>query len=269
MPPFESREANGIRSRFWGSAFDGYRVSIVSVATVKGDAETVLAKPVLAGLRHHIPHLRRWGDADSSPAADIALTFDMLNEPCLCFTITALADKGNDERLWPSSRLANEVLYLENSTTRYELSVFPDNVASASVSEDGADDVRQQPEARDRNLRFAKLKTDTIRRLRAATSAAAELSEEPDDTTTSVIDGASKADSSEAETLKRSEGDRCRRNDLEPVAPLSVPLPASAVDTIGVVKWKDLQWGPDGLTVNGTYYGISKLVFAPISVKTN
>lgn len=219
MPGFAGRDRNGVRSRSWGTGYHGARISIVSVATVKDGKETVLASSVAAGLRPYIPHLVPWGAPDSATlSSDVSLSFDLLNEPCLCYNITAVADKGFDQNLWPSRRLATEVMYLESLDERYELAAV---VAAGEEAE--------------LVLRWSRVKPATMARLRVAGSVRGSV------------------------FSKSATG----RGDA---AALGTPLPAPAVDVISpAVTWPDLQWTPDGVTVEGEHFVLRKLVFAPIS----
>lgn len=237
MPPFESRESNGLRSRAWGAAYDGARISIVSVARVIGDKYTVQEKPILASLQPYAPHLVRWGAWNSSISSEISLCFDLLNEPCLCFTITAVTDEGSGS----SRRLQNEVIYLENNTCRYELSAVPSN---------GTTDESMSLKEEMPLLRFGRLKPETITRLRIEKSIAAPLRSKR--RRSSVAEDVSKSDAS---------ADDGGTLDGKPDC-LPVPLPNDAIDVTTIIRWTDLQWTPDGATVDGKHYSFSKLVFA-------
>lgn len=241
-PGFEAQERNGVRSRAWGTEYEGTCISIRSVSAVKNGHGTVLEKSVLAGLRSYIPHLVQWGASDSATlTSDVALSFDLLNEPCLCYSIAAIADKSFDPNLWPSRRLSTEVLYLESMGVRYELAALPRAASGGDDTkkdaEEGDDEnMEEDDEEEDKEeppllLRWSRVKPDTLNKLRIA---------------------------SIGRTRRKKRGKGANST--------PVPLAEADVDVLATaVKWTDLQWNPDGVTVNGVHYSLSKLVFKAIS----
>lgn len=225
MPCFESSHRNGIRSRCWGSVYNGLCMSIMHVATVKNGKETILANPVAALLRPYIPHLVWSGVQDSAPlSADVPVTFDLLNEACLCYNIAAVADSGTDESLWPRWRLASEVMYLESATERFELAAL---VPQAHV---GGQSSVESEKSQDLKLRLARLRKDTLNKLRLQGSFHAFVGSGGKGVT------------------------------------LTTPLPASSVEIIAEgLTWSDLQWTSDGLTVNGKHLVLRKLAYKPVN----
>lgn len=255
--PFEARDCNGLRSRAWGSVYEGARISIASVTAVKGGVHTVLAKPVLAAVSHRIPHLAPWssdegskpgssgssvgGDSGNGPSKlstgpsgaavivaaklvpEATVSFDLSNEPCLSYALTAVANIGLDPDLWPARRLTREVLYIENASCRYEVAVLPEDLPS-----DIGTGMVDPP------VRFAKVKAEALMRLLLCGG------------TMNKARGAPSASSgSERESVE-------------------VPCPASDVDVIvPKLKWSELFWDTKGVTVNSVHYNIDKLAYRP------
>lgn len=250
-PPFPAGDSNGIRSRAWGSAYEGARISIVRVSTVKGLEETPLAKPSLAAIRFGIPHLVPWTCDDSAKNAmapglplkdDVppvvaqqpksptpsknprtergmpkaTVLFDLTNEPCLSYTLSIVADKGNDPELWPSKRLKSEALYVETLRSRFEI---------CSVPRESAETVGDKP-----FVRFGRVKSDTLNRLLMKNS-----------------------------TLTWAKDAQSAKN-VDNVSP--VPLPEGDLDIIHKrIEWSSLSWDPSGITVGTTYYKLKKVAF--------
>lgn len=243
MPPFESRESNGLRSRAWGTAYDGARISVQSVARVIGDKITVQETPILGSLQSYAPHLVRWGAWNSSMLSEVNLCFDLLNEPCLCFTIAAVTSYGDGS----NRRWRNEVIYLENQFHRFELSV----VTSGKGTADRVDPCDPSAEKESPLFRFARLKPETIDRLRVEKSAAITARPLKRHKAVCMSDSKDAENDMVVDTAATSNG-------------LPVPLPNEAVQEIAKLGWTDLQWTPEGLTLNSTHYTFSKLVFARI-----
>lgn len=211
-------------------------MSIVQVAAVKDGVETVLANPVAALLRPYVPNLVWAGVHESAPmSVDVPVMFDSLNEPCLCYSIAAVAGGGVDERLWPRRRLASEVMYLENATDRFELAAInPVGEGSEKRGKKRLADNSVKPF--DLRLRLAKIRKGAVAKLRLQ---------------------------SNVHTLRHSKGDKTGN--------LPTPLHSDSLEVVrNDLSWSDLLWTADGLSIKsdgGKYLDsvkVTKLAFKAV-----
>ena len=56
---------------------------------------------------------------------EITVQYNLCNEPWLKYALSLVTDRGLDPKLWTSYRLRSEVLFLESTTQRFELSRCP------------------------------------------------------------------------------------------------------------------------------------------------
>lgn len=128
---------NGLQSRT--SIRDpGARVLIRKVVALDVHGNEVSLPP-------HVPVLT------STPP--LAAVFDLANHPAIVYCLQVVADRGNDRSGWPSKRLTREVLYVESSHKRFEIT----KVDPPERREDG------KPPKKGLYVRFSQVKPDIIR----------------------------------------------------------------------------------------------------------
>lgn len=144
---FASESRYNIRSRAWGGAGSGcgYRVESCSVTTKSGNC--IHLEPCTSTMPSAIPTFipaatERVVNTRSSAASlerkqrfvqEVTIQYNLCNEPWLKYSMATIADRGLKRHQWTSSRLKKEVMYLESTSTRYELSW------ARSVTESGAE----------------------------------------------------------------------------------------------------------------------------------
>eukprot|EP01027_Heterolobosea_sp_BB2_P010738 GEZU01015726.1.p1 GENE.GEZU01015726.1~~GEZU01015726.1.p1 ORF type:complete len:201 (+),score=63.83 GEZU01015726.1:146-748(+) len=75
---------------------------------------------------------------------NVTVVFNLSNEPCLKYTLNAVADKGFEDKNFTSYRLLNEVLFVETMNDRYELSLQEPAQAPDQQQQDGTTKKPQQ-----------------------------------------------------------------------------------------------------------------------------
>lgn len=126
----------GFRSRQWMS--DSFRTSLEFVRSeaihnankfhvktkaaeaATGRRKVRLVRPTAPIDRSHGP--RGLVEQVKPVIPGVAVTFNVANDPILRYSLTAICDRGMDEKFWTSTRLKREVLYLESRDGCFELS---------------------------------------------------------------------------------------------------------------------------------------------------
>lgn len=130
---------NGIRSRAWwgGGTSCSYKVERCCLVSKKGHT---LELPPRSDRTHElIPTFTpansdrvmntRSREASSERrqrrVQEMTVLYNLSNEPCLKYNMAAIADRGLKPSQWTSARFQTQVLLVESSRQRYELSLVP------------------------------------------------------------------------------------------------------------------------------------------------
>ncbi|CAN8074475.1 unnamed protein product [Agarophyton chilense] len=126
-PPFQSTERYAMCSRAWGSAYNGARISVLSVQAVDANRKYFITphspehSPAFLPGIVLAPRLNVSKGTKSVPRRSAtSICFDMLNEPSQTYSIIDVTSLFDDARN-PFNRLKREVLYVENDLHRFEI----------------------------------------------------------------------------------------------------------------------------------------------------
>lgn len=172
----------GFASRSWGSKYEGASMAVRSVALLS--LETAIIPPQRSRRKTRIrPHrLIPWNKTvprKSPPASGTAnnavatysrdgkleakravqcgtMSFDMLQEPCLVYDIKEVACLRAPTSI--TDRLRKEILYIEDDSRRFEISVTEQSSSKSSARDAGSNE--------DVFVRFAEVPDGTLQKLR-------------------------------------------------------------------------------------------------------
>jgi len=82
------------------------------------------SRRLTSALRQEISEKLNGIDRWATPVGEVFVHFNLSNEPCFKYSLSAIADRGFEKRYWTSTRLQKFVLYVETETKRYELGWF-------------------------------------------------------------------------------------------------------------------------------------------------
>lgn len=144
LPPQDKyySRARFVKSRVWCSPGDGcsYQVERCWLTTRSGTTidlqpcvdETPAPYPTVQPVGHGRQITTRTTGAKSKTSQEVSVVFNLCNEPWLKYTIAAIADKTMKPSGWTSSRLRDEVLFLESHSERWQICY------TQTTSEEGA-----------------------------------------------------------------------------------------------------------------------------------
>lgn len=187
-PSFEAAVVNGYSSRSWSSKYEGAAMTIESLAYVSADIAEIFPPRTRRKTTLRTPRLIPWKQIDNAKVksnstanpglhgasrgagsrdgkvearraavgTDGALCFDLLNEPCLVFDVKEVWCLQNPTSVM--NRLRREVLYVEDSSRRFEISAVDVQPAKSRSDEDDNSEIIV-------NVRFALVSEETMRRL--------------------------------------------------------------------------------------------------------
>lgn len=132
---YPSSSRNGIRSRSWGTVKDGCGFVVESArAVTHSGAEIELTpnsnkrklSPTFFPIgKEHVIQTRHSSSSNAGKKGlirEVTIQYNLCNEPWMKYSIALVADQGFKRSLWTCARLRRDVLYLETSHKRYELS---------------------------------------------------------------------------------------------------------------------------------------------------
>ncbi|KAF8067216.1 rxt3 [Scenedesmus sp. PABB004] len=137
LPPREAYPScfrNAVRSRGWFSQIEGcsYKVERCWLVTRSNKQlelapradDCAITHPTFA-LSNSGPQMSTRSTAGSSrnkPVTEVTVLYNLCHEPWLKYSMSSVADRGLKSSHWTSSRLREEVIYMETSRHRFELS---------------------------------------------------------------------------------------------------------------------------------------------------
>lgn len=148
LPPQEqylSATRNAVRSRCWFAKTEGcsYKIDRCWIMTKsnkhielqKRSEDGAVTYPTyqLGSNDRQMNTRSTAGSSKNKPTNEVTVLYNLVQEPWLKYCMSAVADRGLKSSHWTSSRLREDVLYLESSSTRYELSYGGDDIGQPEV----------------------------------------------------------------------------------------------------------------------------------------
>lgn len=148
LPPQEqylSATRNAVRSRCWFAKTEGcsYQVercwlltrSNKHIELSKRTEDGAVTYPTyqLGSNDRQMNTRSTTGSSKNKPTNEVTVLYNLVQEPWMKYCLSAIADRGLKSSHWTSSRLREDVLYLESSSTRYELSYGGDDIGQPEV----------------------------------------------------------------------------------------------------------------------------------------
>lgn len=133
LPPQDKypSKARFVKSRAWCSTIEGCSFQVESCWLVTRSGSSVELQPSIDEVPAPYPSVhaqfnrqmttRSTGRHGKQMGQEVSVQFNLCNEPWLKYTLPAIADRGLKPSMWTSSRLLDDVLLLETSSTRYQI----------------------------------------------------------------------------------------------------------------------------------------------------